>query len=1131
MTDAGRYGPDNFIDPNGKPVKNTPFEVRQNGVLSTLYSDVARSSTVSNPGMSDTLGNIMFYAEPGYYDLTVGETTLSVAVDTIGGGTGLTNLDVHEIPFPSIGTTPGAWQGNPTWSDGGPNIEGDWTGQDSNTFAVPFKGLSPISAVSVWGNGFTCALTGSVLANSDVDPTLTILTLAEWSRPTSDWTLSDCDAFQARWAYMDEDEIWHVVRTDVNIVGQLDSAGALTIPGGWPDSPPEEATSVILDFGVSVWLPDGSFALPVGFSHRSQVTTFGSDDIVSSSTGTILCNGCTELTLDDSIVPYQEGMVIFILTSGDSVDLLAGSGSPLIDKNNDAQSSITLASNSRAILQRVEGAWTLIVDGVGAGGVGAQLDEENTWTALQRFLTSLPHTPFADIGTTEPTTMVIAEDEHGEIASFVATAVDFGGGPGPVYVSCGMRVSERDTNGDPTGNYSYFMFSSPTQSWSLSVADGTTIGDLFAAASGGHLSELAVGAPTNDASAVPRGALNALIVAFTGGTGLLNGQANVEAALKCIEGILDRTTAVNAVSVVDVDVSLYVGQVVPVQPTLSFGTTPKPDGLFALLSQTDPHTGTLYHLDEDGGWVQEHYPNVLIGPQYEIILNDAASPADGRIWKYLPTDTSLWQRGTGISDALGEVNEDLSTEEQTVWWPVPGRWVADPGPEGLLDEAAAQDLIDSAISALSAGDVGAIPSSEAGAANGVATLDGDGKLTADQRPDTVSTAVVPTEVWVGPAELTGAFGSLSSSDGSASRPAAWLIPDATTSLLGTDLRAHVPTEWAAMDVYLRAYQPSAVTPTGKVFEAHLEYGSVGVGDTVPTTGNWLNSDLLLHTPGAQNVMTEHLLSLGIPVVQGAYQQPIRLSFGRNSPTDTFDTGTLGVLGLRLVQNDGSADPTAVTAAAAFRAKVTAGAADVDLAVIGDSTGDATTEWVYRLGQRLAARHRTHSVRYRLWNTTTHAWSAWTTVQTGTGAHTISIHNMSMSGWSEVHWATELPAAAAAVTPDLAFVSLGHNSTTGSSFTTTYGAFVAQVAAAWPAAALILIAQNPGTVTPADQGDRRTRIIAVATGGGWGWVDVFTLFGGLSPITSPQTYYSDTVHPGPIGSSRWAGRVFAALDGT
>jgi len=186
--------------------------------------------------------------------------------------------------------------------------------------------------------------------------------------------------------------------------------------------------------------------------------------------------------------------------------------------------------------------------------------------------------------------------------------------------------------------------------------------------------------------------------------------------------------------------------------------------------------------------------------------------------------------------------------------------------------------------------------------------------------------------------------------------------------------------------------------------------------------------------------------------------------------------------------------------------------------------------VYRVGQRLAARHRTHSVRYRLWNTTTHAWGSWTTVQTGTGARTISIHNMSMAGWSEVNWATELPAAAVGVTPDLAFVSLGHNSTTGSTFSTTYGAFVAQVAAGWPAAALILIAQNPGTVTPADQNDRRTRIIAVATGGGWGWVDVFTLFGGLTPITSPQTYYSDTVHPGPIGSSRWAGRVFAALDG-
>lgn len=761
----------------------------------------------------------------------------------------------------------------------------------------------------------------------------------------------------------------------------------------------------------------------------------------------------------------------------------------------------------------IDGTVEVRVAMVGGGEGGAQLDAENEWTALQTFYSQLPHTPLAEIGSTEPTVMIVSDDEHGELASLFGAAIEFAG---TIIVSSGMRVTERDATGVPTGRYSYAIYNSLDGAWANLIAEGPTIQDIATAAKLPHV----VGTPTQNDHAASKSyvdaivaAINAADVAFTEDTGLLSGSTIVSAALRNLEGILDRSSAVHAISTTNVDLSLYVGQVVASQPTLSFDTVPESDGVFALIGQSDPDENGIYTLAENGGWVQQRYPNVLVGPQYRLVLNDPSSPADGRRWFYLATDPTFWQRGNGNSDAFGEVDEEHSTEEQTVYKPLPGRWVS-------YESAGGGVALGETSTTAYRGDRG-----KTAYDHSQVTGNPHGTTAAD-----VGAAEVATEVWVGPAELTGAFGSLSSSDGSASRPAAWLIPDATTSLLGTDLRAHVPAEWAAMDVYLRAYQPSAVSPTGKVFEGHLEYGAIGVGDTVPTTGNWLNSDLLLHTPGAQNVMTEHLLSVGIPVVQGAYQQPIRLNFGRNSPTDTFDTGTLGILGLRLVRNDGSADPTAVTAAAGFRAKVAAGASDVDLAVIGDSTGDATTEWVYRLGQRLAARHRTHSVRYRLWNTTTHAWSGWTTVQTGTGARTISIHNMSMAGWSEVHWATELPAAAAGVTPDLAFVSLGHNSTTGSSFTTTYGAFVAQVAAGWPAAALVLIAQNPGTVTPADQNDRRTRIIAVATGGGWGWVDVFTLFGGLSPITSPQTYYSDTVHPGPIGSSRWAGRVFAALDG-
>lgn len=49
-------------------------------------------------------------------------------------------------------------------------------------------------------------------------------------------------------------------------------------------------------------------------------------------------------------------------------------------------------------------------------------------------------------------------------------------------------------------------------------------------------------------------------------------------------------------------------------------------------------------------------------------------------------------------------------------------------------------------------------------------------------------------------------------------------------------------------------------------------------------------------------------------------------------------------------------------------------------VIGDSTGNGLDEWVYLLGQALAAAHPTYGVRHRLWNGATEAYDAPATIQ-------------------------------------------------------------------------------------------------------------------------------------------------------
>jgi lysophospholipase L1-like esterase len=59
----------------------------------------------------------------------------------------------------------------------------------------------------------------------------------------------------------------------------------------------------------------------------------------------------------------------------------------------------------------------------------------------------------------------------------------------------------------------------------------------------------------------------------------------------------------------------------------------------------------------------------------------------------------------------------------------------------------------------------------------------------------------------------------------------------------------------------------------------------------------------------------------------------------------------------------------------------AGGSSVGLQVIGDSTGNETGEWVYLLGQSLAARYPSVGVRHRLWNDATQRYDAPAVIQT------------------------------------------------------------------------------------------------------------------------------------------------------
>ena len=80
---AGHYGPSGLEFPDGGHAVLHPVQVLAGHLGSspaTLYKDRYRVELDSNPVMTDSLGNLSFYAEPGRYRLVIGSYTIPVTV-------------------------------------------------------------------------------------------------------------------------------------------------------------------------------------------------------------------------------------------------------------------------------------------------------------------------------------------------------------------------------------------------------------------------------------------------------------------------------------------------------------------------------------------------------------------------------------------------------------------------------------------------------------------------------------------------------------------------------------------------------------------------------------------------------------------------------------------------------------------------------------------------------------------------------------------------------------------------------------------------------------------------------------------------------------------------------------------
>ncbi|MDJ1115343.1 SGNH/GDSL hydrolase family protein [Microbacterium dauci] len=199
-----------------------------------------------------------------------------------------------------------------------------------------------------------------------------------------------------------------------------------------------------------------------------------------------------------------------------------------------------------------------------------------------------------------------------------------------------------------------------------------------------------------------------------------------------------------------------------------------------------------------------------------------------------------------------------------------------------------------------------------------------------------------------------------------------------------------------------------------------------------------------------------------------------------------------------------------------------GAADAVLAVLGDSTGNETTEWVYRLVVWLGQQFPAYTIRYYLWDDATQGYGALATIQTGTGTRTLTVYNGSHPGAGYDYPITSVARfnAMIPVEPTTVINSFGYNSTSA-----TYRIQVLELARwimnKFPSAEYVWAAQppiSPGETGAANHLARVADVRAVASAEGFGLIDAtqaFIDYGDYSALLA-----SDNFHPNAAGSAVW-----------
>lgn len=201
--------------------------------------------------------------------------------------------------------------------------------------------------------------------------------------------------------------------------------------------------------------------------------------------------------------------------------------------------------------------------------------------------------------------------------------------------------------------------------------------------------------------------------------------------------------------------------------------------------------------------------------------------------------------------------------------------------------------------------------------------------------------------------------------------------------------------------------------------------------------------------------------------------------------------------------------------------------DAAAVLAGDSTGDATSEWFYLLGAALAVDYPAWTFKHAAWNDGTSAYDSPTTIAAGSGALICTFYNGSIAGSvASRHAGANFAAAVVAPSPDLVFLSYGHNgSTTGPRQLDFFDGIAVRLRTEMPEVPIIQIGQNP-TLSDETMAAKIAVLSPFAARNGWGFISIHDAF--KQAGVSLSTLLADEVHPNATGSALWRDTVLASM---